>query len=47
MNASAFPSTQSVTNAAPASKMRRVGGVVWGGLYLRDARVRALAPWRK
>ena len=23
-----------------------VGSIVWGGLYLRDARVRALVPWR-
>jgi len=24
-----------------------VAALVWGGLYLRDARVRAIAPWRK
>jgi hypothetical protein len=24
-----------------------VAALVWGGLYLRDARVSALAPWRK
>src|SRR5262245_34262889 len=24
-----------------------VAVLLWGGLYLRDARVRALAPWRK
>jgi hypothetical protein len=24
-----------------------VAALVWGGLYLRDARVRALAPWSK
>ena len=24
-----------------------IGSVIWGGLYLRDARVRALVPWRR
>ena len=24
-----------------------IGALVWGGLYLRDARVRAIAPWTK
>ena len=24
-----------------------VAALVWGGLYLRDARVRSLAPWRR
>jgi hypothetical protein len=24
-----------------------VGVMIWGGLYLRDARARALAPWRR
>jgi hypothetical protein len=24
-----------------------VGVLVWGGLFFRDARIRALLPWRK